>query len=325
MDKTKIIIEVNTGVDDAIALMIATQSEKLDILGVTTVHGNVGLENATVNTLNVLKMLGREDISVAKGASLPIVRNTVFAAEYAHDKNGLGNFHFESNSNKSLVVLPAWDFIYNKLIESDKKVTVCCLGPVTNVAILLTKHPEIKEKIDRIVFMGGSYDSGTVTPVACVNVYFDPDALQQVIHSGIPFYMATMDTTTKCCLLEEDIAFLRSFKNNPAKNMVEMLEFYMDCDNKARRFPGIPMHGPTTIIAITNPESFHYTKYRCEVELQGEITFGMTVIYKDNRNGLEDGRAVIVGVPEEQKNIWYMDEVKNREIIEIIKEAFKNA
>jgi inosine-uridine nucleoside N-ribohydrolase len=326
MKKTKIIIDVDTGIDDAIALMVAVQCDKLDILGVTAVHGNAGVEDTTRNTLNVLKMFGREDIPVAKGASLPIVRNTIFAAHYAHGKHGLGNFRFDSNTDKALVDLPAWDFIYKTLLETDENITICCLGPTTNIATLLIKYPDIKEKIDRIFFMGGSYDSGTATPVASVNVYYDPDALQQIIHSSIPFYMVTMDATTKCCLLKQDIDYIRNLQNSTSKNLFSMMEFYMKGGYGDGRYPGLPMHDPTTIIAVTNPELFHYTKYRCEVELQGELTFGMTVIYKDNRETvIKNGKEIMAEVPEEKKNIWYMDEVKNRKVIELILNAFANA
>lgn len=299
-ERSKILIDVDTDVDAAIALVIALQRECFDLLGITIVHGNANVEKAWLNTLRILKFFDSNDIRVVKGAVKPLTRNTVFYSPSEKSDIGLENNDDNQSKTPSESKQTAWDFMYEKIQSVQDKVTICLLGPCTNAALLIRKYPEIINKIERFVFSGGSHASGTATPVATDNAYYDPDALQELIHCGVPFFMADLEATKDCFLRREDY---ETFVKPRGKELPRML---------CRHAIGVPLHKSVTLLSIACPEIFHFTKYKCEVELLGEITLGMTVIYKNGFVGNErfsDGNILPVYVTEEEKNVYYLDKI----------------
>ncbi len=320
MKKKPVMIDVDTGIDDAMALVIACAAENLDIKGVTTVAGNVEVKDTTRNTLNVLDLLGRGDIPVAAGAAAPLAR-PLAKASYVHGATGLRGYNFKENVRYALREEPAWDFMRQVLESSGEKVTLCALGPVTNLAVLIEKYPEVKPKIERIVFMGASYHTGNPGPVQTFNVMVDPEAFRQVVHSGVPFYAVPLDTTRKAYLTAQEKEAVKEMAG-PAAELVQGVLFsygaaFVTGDeqlddgqevstttgNKEREGGKTCLHDPSTVAFLTAPELFTVAgPYYCDVECKGELTSGFTLIDKEDWYCKD----------EDEKHFYFVDSV-NRE------------
>ena len=308
-DKVKVIIDCDTGIDDMISFALSLASDKLDVIGVTTVAGNQSVDKTTFNTLNALEIMGRTEIPLAQGESHPLER-PLEDAGYIHGETGLGTYCFEQPTEKKPVEEKASDFIYKKLMESDEKVAIMALAPLTNIAKLLMEHEDCKGKIDKIVFMGGSIRTGNPTPVSTFNVLADPEAARLVMQSGVPFYMCPLDTTKELYFTDEDIEEIGEIKNPVAQMNYQLCSFYNatvnESNNAKARFKGLCVHDLCTAAYLTNPECFTGVKYYADVETQGELTTGMTVIDYEN----------IMQKTEEERNIVYLDSVNRERIME---------
>ncbi len=317
--RVPIMIDCDTGVDDAGALMMACASDRLDILAVTTVSGNVSLEHTHPNTLNVLKLFGREDIPVAKGADRPLVRPP-FRASLVHGGNGIQGYRFPENTTKAETSLPAAAYMAKVLEEREEPVTIVALGPMTNVAILLLSRPDLKGKIARIVFMGVSYQDGNPAPLGTFNVMVDPEAFRICLESGVDFYACPLDTLRGACVTRAQTEEIRRMKS-PAADFIYRTEFAPrviskeDLDrinansgeethsredlekfNETDRFALLDQGTMAFVIA---PELFTWKKYYCRVECQGSFMNGFT--YVDKRNYYRK--------TEEEKNLWFVETV----------------
>lgn len=331
MTKIPVILDVDTGIDDAMALVIALASDKLDVKAVTTVSGNVGLEHTTRNTLNILDLLGRGDIPVAAGADKPLER-VAFKASFIHGLNGLRGYDFEKNVDYALRKEPAWDLIRDVLNESAEKVTILALGPVTNIAVLFDKYPEVKKKIDKIVFMGMSYHCGNPGPVQTFNVLVDPEAFRKVIFAGVPFYAVPLDTTRNAYITDEEKEPIRSMAG-PAADLVKgtLLGYggINATEDPLEMGPGEEkhnpkqlakgkgksnLHDPATVAFVTNPELFTYTKYYCDVECGGELTDGWTLVDKDDWFCKE----------EDEKNVYFIESIEREKFIQLFYDSIKH-
>ena len=186
MNKVPIILDCDTGVDDAIAIMLINKIKKFDLKCITTVAGNVEIEKTTHNTLRVLQLINA-DIPVYKGAARPMFRNQITAAE-VHGQDGLGGVNLPLGFNK-VGDLPAWDVIYHEAIRSNGLMEIITIGPLTNLGLAFTKYRDLGKYLKRIVVMGGSATSGNITPAAEFNVYADPEAADIVFNSGVPVVM----------------------------------------------------------------------------------------------------------------------------------------
>lgn len=270
---TPIIIDCDPGTDDAIALLMACASKKLSILGVTTVGGNQTLNKTTLNALKILSFIQRQDIPVARGCAKPLLRALHTAGE-VHGSSGLGG-----------VILPdpvfdvqkdnAVQFIY-KTLKHHKRVTLVCIAPLTNIALLLSSHPEIKENIEKIVLMGGGLSHGNCTTTAEFNIYVDPEAAEIVFSAGIPIVMCGLDMTETAIITMEQIEEISHLKGPVARFASDIFEFYSEYYKKMG-FPGIAMHDPTTIAYLLHPEMFTVEPLYVQVETQGKYTDGMTI------------------------------------------------
>ena len=327
MKKIPVLIDVDTGIDDAMALVIACASDKLDILGVTTVAGNVALCHTTPNTCNVLHLLGRGDIPVARGEEKPLERELVDAA-YVHGDDGLRGWTFDQLHDEALVAAPAWEFLRDKLLQSEEKAAILALGPVTNIALLLRRCPEIKEKIDKIVFMGTSYRTGNPTPITTFNVLVDPEGFRELLFSAVPIYACPLDTTREAYLLAEEVEEIARIDNPAARMTTAILGGYgrnaksegqsesAQQELKAgRRFKGVArLHDPATVAYLTDPQLFTATKYYCDVECKGEITTGFTVIDMEN----------YYGKSEEERNLWFVDSIDREGFVQLFLDSLRS-
>ncbi len=278
MNKKKIIIDTDPGHDDAIALMLAILSKELKVLGITTVAGNVPLELTTINALKICDLLHNKEIEVFSGAEKPLKRKLI-TAEHVHGKTGLdGPYLPEPISKKNRD--NAHDFIINSLEKFDSKtITICALGPLTNIAKVIVEKPHIAKKIKEIILMGGSFfEGGNITPVSEFNIFVDPESAKIVFNSEIPITMFPLDVTHKVLANKEFINSFKKFKNPLGDVVFSLLEFFSRYDVKKYKFLGPPLHDPNVIIYLLNPNFYVGKKLNVEIETSSELTLGMTVI-----------------------------------------------
>jgi pyrimidine-specific ribonucleoside hydrolase len=272
-----IIIDCEPGHDDAIAILMAiAHSEELNIVGITTVGGNQVLEKITDNALKLLSFVDM-NIPVAKGAKGPLL-GELKTGEEAHGESGMDGpilppAKFEPVSQGAV------EFMLEKIRASDEKITLVPIGPLTNIALLFTAYPEVKEKIELISLMGGGIYEGNVTSTAEFNIYVDPEAAQIVFSSGVPIVMSGLDVTTKAQIHEHEMAALKQ-RGKVSLMVGELLDFY-NIFSKKLGFDGSSLHDPCAIAYLLKPELFESKSLYVNVETQGILTRGMTV--SDNR------------------------------------------
>ncbi|WP_432346558.1 nucleoside hydrolase [Shinella yambaruensis] len=274
----KIIIDTDPGQDDAAAIMLALGSPELDILGITTVAGNVPLARTSCNARIILEFCSRTDVKVYAGADRPIARPLV-TAEHVHGKTGLDGPELHE-PQMPLEARHAVDFIIETLRrEPAGTVTLCTLGPLTNIATALEKAPDIAGRVRELVMMGGGFfEGGNITPAAEFNIYVDPEAAAAVFKSGIPIVMMPLDVTHKVLTLKSRVASLREIGSRPAKALVEMLDFFERFDVEKYGSDGGPLHDPTVIAYLLKPELFSGRDCNVEIETASPLTTGMTVV-----------------------------------------------
>jgi len=276
--KQQIIIDTDPGQDDAIALLLAAASPELDLLGVTTVAGNVPLALTTLNARKVLELAGRRDLPVCAGADRPL-DGPLVTAEHVHGDTGLNGVELPE---PTLPLDPrhAADFIVQTLRErAPGTVTLCPLGPLTNIALALRRAPDIAPRIRRIVLMGGGFfEGGNVTPAAEFNLYVDPQAAHEVFSSGVPITMAPLDVTHEALTTATRIAALRALPNRVGAVVAAWMEFFERYDEQKYGQDGGPLHDPCVIAWLLAPELFQSRDCNVRIETRSELTRGMSVI-----------------------------------------------
>lgn len=301
MEKIKIIMDIDTGIDDAIAMCLALGNEKFDVLGFTTTYGNRSIEDTTENTLKILELVGRTEVPVARGAERPLVK-PYFMPEVSivHGRDGLGDME---NPLPAPSIKPieksAVQFMADTLRASDEPITIVPVGPMTNVASLILAHPELLCKIKEVVLMGGSTMKGNASAVAEANIIADPEAAYILFKSGIKLRMAGLDATWKGYIgfdeLENDFAK----QNWLAETIYGMCGIYVEHYRDRMKNPGVAMHDSLTLAWIANPEIVQSEDYYVTVDINGRYTYGMTVT--DVRNVLRQkpNASVAIGVDRE--------------------------
>ncbi|MCX2533197.1 pyrimidine-specific ribonucleoside hydrolase RihA [Plesiomonas shigelloides] len=296
MDKAlPIIIDCDPGHDDAIALILALASPKLNVLAVTTSAGNQTPDKTLRNALRILTLLGRHDIPVAGGAPKPLLRELIIA-DNVHGESGLDGPALPE-PGFAPQALTAVELMAKTLRASAEPVTLVPTGPLTNIALLLSAHPELKAKIARIVLMGGSAGPGNWTPAAEFNIYVDPEAAEMVFSAGVPITMCGLDVTHAAQVMDEDIERIRAITNPIARTVAELLDFFMIYHRDPKwGFVGAPLHDPCTIAWLLRPELFTGIECHVSVETQGQYTVGMTVVDRYRLSTHEPNATVLLGV-----------------------------
>jgi purine nucleosidase len=265
-DPRKIIIDTDPGQDDAAAIMLAFGSpEALEVLGITTVAGNVPLSYTSRNARILCELCGKTDVKVFAGADKPLSRPLV-TAEHVHGKTGLDGPTLDEPT------MPLRN-------ETEGAVTLCTLGPLTNIALAFQKAPDIIPRIRELVMMGGGFfEGGNITPAAEFNIYVDPEAADIVFRSGVPIVMMPLDVTHQLLTRKDRVKRMAEIGTAPAKAMVEMLEFFERFDIEKYGSDGGPLHDPTVVAYLLKPELFQGRDCNVEIEVQSELTVGMTVV-----------------------------------------------
>ena len=273
-----IIIDTDPGQDDALAILLALASDELEVLGITAVAGNVPLELTEKNTRKICELADKPDAKVFAGASRPMVRELV-TAEYVHGKTGLDGPDLPEPV-MALQEKGAVDFIIETLRDrATDEVTLCTLGPLTNVALALIEAPDIAPKIREIVMMGGGFfEGGNVTPAAEFNIYVDPHAAATVFGSGVPIVMMPLDVTHKALTTAKRIDAMRAHNTPVTLAAAELIDFFERFDEDKYGTDGGPLHDPCVIAWLLKPDLFCGRDCNVEIETGSELTMGMTVI-----------------------------------------------
>jgi purine nucleosidase len=272
-----IIIDTDPSPDDAVAFLMALGSpEELDLLAITTVGGNVPVHYTTRNALKALELVGRTDVPVYAGASGPLMR-TLETAEHVHGSTG-----FEGYDLPDPVTPPAPGYAPDKIVElvmsrPENTVTLCCLAPLTNIALAMVKEPRLAARLAGIVLMGGAREGGNIAPVAEYNIYVDPEAARKVFGCGAPIVMIPLDCTHKALTTEVRLDRLRAVGGPHMEVFYHLLTFNKQFDEKEWAGDGGPLHDPTVTAYLLKPDLFKGRTVNVEISCD-ELTRGMTVV-----------------------------------------------
>ena len=274
----KIIIDTDPGQDDAVAILLALASpDEIEVLGITAVAGNVPLSLTERNARIVCELAGRPDIAVYAGCDHPLKRKLV-TAEHVHGKTGLDGPKLPEPKIK-LQEKHGVDFIIDTIMqEPGNSVSLCPLGPLTNIASAILKQPKIVSRIKQIVLMGGAYfEVGNITPTAEFNIFVDPDAAKIVFEAGIDMVAMPLDVTHKALVTRERNEAFRQLQSPVGIAVAEMTDFFERFDKEKYGSSGAPLHDPCVTAYLINPKIFSGKKINVEIETESELTLGMTV------------------------------------------------
>ena len=270
---TPVILDCDPGHDDAIALLLALASPEIELLGVTTTHGNQTLEKTTANALRVLELAGRADVPVAAGADRPLVREPHVAA-HVHGESGLDGPTLPTAAHHQ-IGQPAVDFIVEQLVSSPRPVTLVPTGPLTNIARVLEATGG--ENIERIVLMGGAIAEGNITPAAEFNIWADPEAAERVFHSGLDVTMIGLDVTHKALLTSAMAAELRG-RGRIGAFVADLVEFFKRYHEETYGWDGAPIHDAVAVGHVIVPGLVETQLRNVEIELVSDLCLGRTVV-----------------------------------------------
>ncbi len=274
----KIIIDTDPGQDDAVAILLALASpEEIEVLGITAVAGNVPLELTAKNARIVCELAGHTEVPVYAGCDRPLNRPLI-TAEHVHGKTGLDG-PILLDPQMPLTDGHAVDFIIETLrAEAPGTVTLCPLGPLTNIATAFQKAPDIVDRVQEIVLMGGAYfEVGNITPAAEFNIHVDPEAADIVFKCGRPIVVMSLDVTHKALVTKPRNDAFRALGNKAGVAVAEMTDFFERFDKNKYGSEGAPLHDPCVTAYLIRPELFSGRDVNVEIETQSELTLGMTV------------------------------------------------
>ncbi|BES65043.1 pyrimidine-specific ribonucleoside hydrolase RihA [Gottschalkiaceae bacterium SANA] len=275
MKKTPVIIDCDPGYDDALALVLALGNEALDVRAITAVAGNVPLERTYKNVVRICQYFDKK-VRIGSGAVKPLVRD-LECGEMVHSPSGLGGVTIPEE-----VSMPkkenAIEVIQSVLEESDEKVTIIAIGPLTNIALFVSQYPEMSKRIQEIVIMGGAAREGNRTASAEFNIYADAEAARIVFESGIPVVMAGLDVTNAFQIMPETFSDYRSM-GKTGVFVSQVLERYFDFyQTLGGKFKGPAIHDMVPVAYVIDPSVCHAKEYHVDVECHGEFTYGRTVV-----------------------------------------------
>jgi len=301
----KFIIDTDPGTDDAVAILIAlAHFSDEELLALTTVAGNVKVDVGTRNALRILEHANRNNIPVYRGESTPLNRD-LLTAEWVHGTDGLNGVGFPEPS-KSEETLGAVDYIAQLLEDSEEKITICVLGPMTNIGKVLSQNPELSEKIEQIIFMGGGAGFGNHTPVAEFNILVDPEAAKIVLNSGAKLVMMGLDVTHQAISTKERLNKILETDTVTGEHLVGLMGSLAELDIVKEKFPdGTPVHDAFVTAYLVDNSLTKGELTNVEVEVDSELTLGQTVVDTNHISG-------------RNKNVHWMNKVDDNKLFDII-------
>jgi purine nucleosidase len=276
MKKTRMIFDGDPGIDDALALLYVLKHENAELVGITTVGGNITLDNTTRNALKILEITDNEDIPVARGIGKPLLRANRSEGE-VHGKDGLGNSNLPSPKITEIEE-HAVDFIIRKIMENPKEITLVPVGPLTNIAVAVIKEPRLKDYVKEVVIMGGAVTTfGNITPESEFNIFTDPEAAKIVFESGLPITLVGLDVTMKTLLTPDHLDEIME-KSSPVTVFVgKIITHYMEFYREFVGVNGCGMHDPLAVAVAIDRSLVQTRRLFVTVETKGEYTTGETV------------------------------------------------
>jgi len=297
MAPTPIIIDCDPGIDDAIALLAAFVSPELEILGITPVCGNQPIERTVANALKICELGGRSDIPVYRGCFRPIFREPIHGQ--FHGRDGLGGAAL-ADPVKRVEQRSAVDFLVDTLGDAaatGRRVTLCCLAPLTNIAVALRMQPGIAAGVERIVMMGGAYrEAGNRSLTSEFNMLADPHAASIVFSSGIEIVALGLDATHRVILKPEQVVEFGRVSGRISRALVELMAFWDRNDVRRYGSRGGPLHDPLVIAYLLAPQLFGSSRAHVFVECESELCMGQTVADWYGKSGLEPNVEIVTSV-----------------------------
>ena len=286
-----LVIDTDPGVDDAIALLVAAVSPEVELRAVTTVFGNVPVEQATDNALRILALAGADHVPVAAGAGRPLIHPQPHRAAHVHGANGLGGVELPS-AQRLPVPPPAVRFLADLLHSADSPVTVCAIGPLTNLALLVASDPAAAARIERLVVMGGAYGAGNVTPTAEFNIWSDPEAAHRVLSSALPITMVGLDVTRPTAMDAAAVARIGA-SGQVGSAAAAMLAHYLDFYVRVQGETGVVIHDALAMLETIVPGILGTVPRTVAVDCGHGPGRGTTLV--DRRKGPGSGLAAPPG------------------------------
>ena len=297
----KIILDVDPGHDDAMAILLASASPAIDLLAITTVAGNQTLPKTTLNARRVCSRAGIHGIPVAAGCDRPLVREQR-VAENIHGESGLEGPTFAGEPDVPLDPRHAVDLIVELLMASDGDVMLVPVGPLTNIGMAMRREPRIVPKIRHISLMGGAWGFGNQTPSAEFNILVDPEAARIVFESGAPITMCGLELTHQAKATPDIIQRFADLHSPLGDFAVEMLRFFASTYKKMHGFDGPPLHDPTAVAWIIDPSIVETQPAHVDIETHAEFSYGRTVVDLHDVLGLP--KNVLVATKLDAPRFW---------------------
>ncbi len=286
-------MDVDTGTDDAVALMLLHALPETTIVGLSAVSGNSPVENTWRNTRCINTIL-KTSYPVYRGAEKPILRET-FHALGVHGDNGLGNVDVPLPADEKIYEEAAWDALRRAAEEHEGSLRLVATGPLTNLAIAFSKYPELPSMLHSILIMGGATREGNVTSAAEFNIYADPDAAEIVLKCGAPIVLFPLDVTETVCMTPEDMEELLSAGNEAGKFVYDVVQYPWINFHKKWGNPGVQMHDSCPVMYLAHPELFDGEEAGVVVETKGTVTLGKTVtdLYSDKQFEFKNALVIL--------------------------------
>ena len=299
---TKIIMDTDPGIDDAAAISVAINNPQIDLELITTVAGNVTVDKTTKNAMKLVHFF-KSDVPVAGGAEQPLIKPFEDAAR-VHGESGMPGYDFGYNPT-NIPVHNAVEVLYKTIMDNEEPITLVPTGSYTNIALLLSEHPDVKTKIKKIVAMGGSLGMGNMTSAAEFNVFTDPHAAKIMYNSGIPIVMVGLDVTMKALLKPATIQKIKQ-AGKAGEMLAAIFSHYYDGNEG-----GIPMHDVNTLAYILNPEMYVTKPYWIDIVTEGPANGETVADVRDAYHNGQTNAEVCVDINPEAFNKWFLNEVQN--------------
>lgn len=296
MNPKRILVDTDPGIDDSLAILLALASPELSLEGLSVVHGNCSLEQATVNALSVLELANAVHIPVAKGCELPLVQPSLLAAE-THGHTGLGYAKLPEPRAQPILQHGS-DFLIEKVLSAPGEITLVAIGPLTNVALAIRKEPRFAKSLKEVIIMGGAIrHEGNQTALAEFNTFVDPHAAHIVYHAGIPATLVPLDVTYQCILTAQDVERLLTINSPIPKFVKAATDFYMEYHDAYQGIQGCIINDPLALALTFAPDLCDYQELHVDVDISGGVSMGKTFAeFYDYGNNRPANMRVALGV-----------------------------
>jgi purine nucleosidase len=272
----RILFDTDPGIDDACAILLALASPELSLEGLSIVHGNCSVDQATTNALSILELANASHIPVARGCELPLVQPSLLAPE-THGNTGLGYAELPEPRTRP-IVQHGTDFLIETILSSPGEITLVAIGPLTNVALAIRQEPRLVQAVREVIVMGGAIRyEGNTTALAEFNTYVDPHAAHIVYHSGMPITLIPLDVTYQCVLTKGDVQRMRQVDSPITKFVEDATRFYMEFHDEFQSIEGCVINDPLALALTFAPELCSYREMPVDVDISGGISMGKTV------------------------------------------------